>query len=253
MRLLEPVVDETEREETEPYRYNGNMKKRRTTDGASNASSLQDLMAAEHEQKLPETDRNTKQKKTSRKTSSKKKTGFGSSSRKASGKESVPVKSRKKSLENKEKKPRHMASWLLTLLLLLGNIALVLVLWALFVGGPSRIHDEQQQSALEAIEQQVPGVQGLQETIFDYVTWQGYTEDTLYWFDGNGSVITTRDLGTLDYEKAKAKAKDEYGIEADTIQTAYGYSAPCYEIRGSGKLLLLDYDTLEWIYEREDE
>lgn len=211
-------------------------------------------MAAEQKEKASNAQNNPVKKKVS-KTAAKsgsKKALAGSGKKKTADAESVPVKSKKK-LNEKDKKPRHMASWLLTLLLLLGNIALILVLWALFVGGPSRIHEEQQQKAITAIKEEVPEMQGLEQTIFDYVTWQGYTPDTLYWFDGNGSVITTRDMGTLDYDKAKAEAKEKYGIEAETIQTAYGYSAPCYEIRGSGRLLLLDYDTLEWIYEREDE
>lgn len=229
------------------------MTKRRTPDGASTPSSLQEQMLQEQAKKTPLQDQNTKPKK--QKTAASSPKARSASSAKKTAQESVPVKSRKKNLDNAKKKPkaRRMPSWLFTLLLILGNVLLILVLWALFVGGPSRIHEEQQQKALDAIHEQVPDVQGLEQTLFDYVTWQGYTTDTLYWFDGNGSVITTRDIGTLDYDAAREEAKDKYGIEADTIQTAYGYSAPCYEIRGSGKLLLLDYDTLEWIYEREDE
>lgn len=168
---------------------------------------------------------------------------------------SVPVRSARKPKKEKPKKPkkhRHLASWMVTLLLWIAVFVLAGSLWALFISGPSRIYEQQQSQVLQTIRTSVPDVQGLQRTVFDYVTWQGYTPDTLYWFDGNGDIITTRDMETLDYEKARTKALEEYGIEADTIQTAYGYTAPVYEIRGSGRLLLLDYDSLEWIYERED-
>lgn len=167
----------------------------------------------------------------------------------------LPVRSAGKPKKEKPKKPkkhRHLASWMVTLLLWIAVFVLAGSLWALFISGPSRIYEQQQSQVLQTIRDNVPDVQGLQRTVFDYVTWQGYTPDTLYWFDGNGDIITTRDMETLDYEKARAKALEEYGIEADTIQTAYGYTAPVYEIRGSGRLLLLDYDSLEWIYERED-
>lgn len=169
--------------------------------------------------------------------------------------DSVPVRSARKPKKEKPKKPkkhRHLASWMVTLLLWIAVFVLAGSLWALFISGPSRIYEQQQTQVLQTIRNNVPDVQGLQRTVFDYVTWQGYTPETLYWFDGNGDIITTRDMETLDYEKAKQTALEEYGIEADTIQTAYGYTAPVYEIRGSGRLLLLDYDSLEWIYERED-
>lgn len=168
---------------------------------------------------------------------------------------SVPVRSARKPKKEKPAKPkkhRHLASWMVTLLLWTAAFVLAGSLWALFISGPSRIYEQQQSQVLQTIRNNVADVQGLQRTVFDYVTWQGYTPDTLYWFDGNGEIITTRAMETLDYEKAKKKALEEYGIEADTIQTAYGYTAPAYEIRGSGRLLLLDYDSLEWIYERED-
>lgn len=138
-----------------------------------------------------------------------------------------------------------------TILLATVFVLLFLILWALFISGPNRIYEEKRQDTITKIEKSVENIQGLTMHQFDYLTYQGYTEDTLYWFDAKGEEITTRDIGTLDYEKARDTASDMYGIEVDSVQLGYGYDNPVYEIEGSDKLLLLDYDTLVRVYERE--
>lgn len=138
-----------------------------------------------------------------------------------------------------------------TILLAVLFVFLFLVLWSLFISGPNRIYEEQTQNTIAKIEKKVENIQGLMAHQFDYLTYQGYTEDTLYWFDAKGEEITTRAMETLDYEKARKTAADTYGIEVDSVQLGYGYDNPVYQIEGSGKLLLLDYDTLVRVYERE--
>ncbi len=140
--------------------------------------------------------------------------------------------------------------WPLTLGLfaLLGLI--IVCLWALFISGPARIHDRQKAEVIATMEEIVPGVEGLSENKFDYVTWQGYTSDTLYWFDMTGQIITSRPMTTLDYDKAEEKARTKYDLEAETVTLAYGYSGPVYQLESDERILMLDYDTLDWVYER---
>lgn len=138
-----------------------------------------------------------------------------------------------------------------TILLAVLLVFLSLILWSLFISGPNRIYEEKKQETIAKIEKKVEDIKGLTSHQFDYLTYQGYTEDTLYWFDAKGDPITTRDIGTLDYEKARKTAADTYEIEVDSVQLGYGYDNPVYEVRGSDKLLLLDYDTLTRVYERE--
>lgn len=141
--------------------------------------------------------------------------------------------------------------WGVTALLALGLFLLFSSMWALFIAGPARMHEEAQQQVISKIEKEVSGIQGLSEHIFDYVTWNGYTSDTLYWFNQKGEQITTRPIESLNYDQAKADALEKYGIEASSIQLAYGYNTPCYEIEGSDQILLLDYDTLTKVYQRQ--
>lgn len=142
---------------------------------------------------------------------------------------------------------------MMTILLCMILISIFAVTWSLFISGPSRLHEVQQEKVTEKIKKEVPSIQGLSEHIFDYVTYNGYTEDTLYWFDQKGDEITTRPIGTLDYDKAKQEALDKYQVETKTIQLTFGYNMPCYEIIGSNTLLLLDYDSLTLVYQREVE
>lgn len=138
----------------------------------------------------------------------------------------------------------------MTLGLCLAFVVVFWLLWCLFVAGPSRVHDQVEQERIDAIKSEVPNIQGLNQNNFEYITYQGYTDDTLYWFDMTGQIITTREMQTLDYNKARETAKSTYGIDADVIELAFGYTTPVYELQGSGKLLMLDYDTLEKVYER---
>lgn len=91
----------------------------------------------------------------------------------------------------------------------------------------------------------------MSEHVFNYITYQGYDDTTLYWYNAKPELITSRDIETLNYKKAKRIAKKNYNIKCDSIALGYGYNNPVYEIRGSNKLILLDYDSFERVYERE--
>lgn len=159
-----------------------------------------------------------------------------------------PLSSVKKKKTPKRRKKEW--GWWMTLLLAVVLLGLVASLWALFISGPAKVQEEKVAQVKARIEEQVPSVEGLMEHAFDFVTWQGYTADTLYWFDATGQIITQREMGTLNYDGARQKALSEYGMEANTIELAYGYSGPVYQLTSDKMLLMLDYDTLDWVYER---
>lgn len=140
----------------------------------------------------------------------------------------------------------------LTIVLVVVLIVSVLVLWALFISGPNRVQEEKLRQAKSLIQEKVESIEGIQENSFRYITYQGYTDTKLYWFDVNCDVIVTKDISKLDYDTAKMVAEETYGVVCDTISLAYGYNNPAYEIKGSGKYLLLDFDTFERIYERDN-
>lgn len=153
--------------------------------------------------------------------------------------------------KDKEEPAKQYWGWGVTLGLFATLILIIAVLWALFISGPARIEDATNKAVQERITQQVADVQGLRQTKFDYVTWQGYNESTLYWFDATGTLITQRDLSTLNYQQAREKALADYNLDATTVEVAYGYSAPVYRLENKERILMLDYDTLEWVYERK--
>lgn len=137
-----------------------------------------------------------------------------------------------------------------TILLSVILVLIIMILWSLFISGPSRVHEVTLQNAFDKITEENKGITGLTVHQFDYTTYQGYTTSTLYWFDENCDIITTREIATLNYEAAKEKALNEYGIECKTIELGYGYDNPVYEICSKDQMILLDYDTLERVYER---
>lgn len=156
----------------------------------------------------------------------------------------------KKTRRAPAKPEKRTYSWHLTLALTVVFVLGFLTLWALFVSGPARVHEHEQQQVVTRMEELAPGIENLEETFFAFPTWQGNTADTLYWFDANGEVITTRELSSLDYEKARKKALDDFGMDAASVQLGYGYNAPVYLLKNGNTVLMLDYDSLEWVYER---
>lgn len=140
-----------------------------------------------------------------------------------------------------------------TILLSLSFLLLFVILWSLFISGPNRIYEQEIAQAESKIKTEVEDIKGLTMHQFAYRTFQGYTESTLYWFDEAGDEIITKKIETLDYEKARTVATQDYGLEVESVQLGYGYDNPVYEIKGSDKLLLLDYDSFVRVYEREDQ
>lgn len=139
---------------------------------------------------------------------------------------------------------------LTTLGLVLVLILLVSLIWSLFISGPNRVAEQVERQQIAKIQKQNKEIQGITRHIFDYTTYQGYDEDNLYWFNAKSELITSREISTLNYSKAKKVAKKQYGIQCDSIVLGYGYDNPVYEIRGSHKLILLDYDSFVRVYER---
>lgn len=150
----------------------------------------------------------------------------------------------------KKRKKKKTYGWWLTALMLAVLVSMMSVIWALFISGPANIHNMKIEQAESVMEENVPDVENLSRHLFDYVTWTGNTSDTLYWFDASGAVITSRDMSSLNYTQARETARSDYGMEADTIELAYGYSGPVYQLENSQKILMLDYDSLAWVYER---
>lgn len=143
-----------------------------------------------------------------------------------------------------------LTSGMLTILLAAVLVLMVATTWSLFISGPSRIYEETQNAKMSLIKKNTEGIKGITRHVFDYVTYQGYTVDTLYWYNDNCEVITTREMSDLDYDRAKEIAKEDYGIDCESIVLGYGYNNPVYEIRGKNKMILIDFDTFVRVYER---
>ena len=78
---------------------------------------------------------------------------------------------------------KNKGSFRLTFILCIVLFLIISLNWSLFISGPSRIQEEKNEKILSKIEKRVEGIKGLTCQIFDYVTFNGYTKDTLYWFD----------------------------------------------------------------------
>ena len=94
------------------------------------------------------------------------------------------------------------------------------------------------------------GALRLQRHVFRYVTYSGEDRQNYYWFNTEGQVITTRAKGTRDDDAARVAAQ-ALGMDAESVTLGYGYENPVYVLQSGDTTLLLDYDTLELVDERE--
>ena len=133
-------------------------------------------------------------------------------------------------------KKQHGTKTTLGLVIIL--VLILLVIWSEFISGPNRVKEQIYTQRVEKIEKQNKHIKGISEHVFDYTTYQGYDDTTLYWYNAKSELITSRDIET-------------YKIKCEFIVLGYGYNNPVYEIRGSNKLILLDYDSFERVYERK--
>ena len=149
----------------------------------------------------------------------------------------------------RKRKKQHGTITTMALVIIL--VLVLILIWSEFISGPNRVKEQIYVQRIEKIEKKNKDIQGISEHIFAYTTYQGYDDTTLYWYNAKSNLITTRDIDTLNYKKAKRIAKKSSKIKCDSIVLGYGYNNPVYEIRGSNKLILLDYDSFERVYERE--
>lgn len=134
----------------------------------------------------------------------------------------------------------------LTVMLLL----VIASMWALFVSGPARAYEVKLAQEEEAIISQHDAVGNLQRHVFRYVTYSSEDRQNYYWFNTEGQVITMRAKGTRDDDAARAAAQ-ALGMDAESVTLGYGYEGPVYVLQSGDTTLLLDYDTLELVDERE--
>ena len=86
--------------------------------------------------------------------------------------------------------------------------------------------------------------------MFRYITYTGEDDSSYYWFNEEGQVITTREKTTRDDEAART-AVTQMGYTVETVTLGYGYEGPAYLVYCTDRLIVLDYDSREVIYERE--
>lgn len=127
---------------------------------------------------------------------------------------------------------------------------IIAVLWSLNVSGPARAYEAKIAAQIEAIHKEHDAIENIERDVFRYVTYIGEDQEMYYWLNEEAQVITTREKKTRD-DDAVLSAAAKLGYESASIRLGYGYDNPVYVVNTGGKILLFDYDSYEFIYERE--
>ena len=134
--------------------------------------------------------------------------------------------------------------------LLLVLLLVIAVLWSLSVSGPARAYEQKLEQQVRTIQEAHTAVGNIERHVFRYVTYTGEDDTSYYWFNEEGQVITTREKTTRDDEAART-AVTQMGYTVETVTLGYGYEGPAYLVYCTDRLIVLDYDSREVIYERE--
>lgn len=129
---------------------------------------------------------------------------------------------------------------------------LLLVLYmgiAVFISGPSRRYEAKIEAEEALILKQTPDVQDLQRHVFQYMVYAGEAGDTYVWFNAEGKQITSRPKDSARFTEVAQLAEAAYGLTDAQVSLGYGYEAPVYVITHKEREILLDYDTLEEVYD----
>ena len=94
-----------------------------------------------------------------------------------------------------KRKRQHGTTTTMALVIIL--VLVLLLIWSEFISGPNRVKEQIYAQRIEKIIKQNKNIQGLSEHVFNYITYQGYDDTTLYWYNAKSELITSRDIETI--------------------------------------------------------
>lgn len=133
------------------------------------------------------------------------------------------------------------------LLLLLVGILYIEV--AAYISGPLRSYDLKIEKQKDKIKEIYPEISNIYRHVFQYTVYSGSVKQSIVWFNENGEVVTTRNKEDVSMEAVSKKAIDDYHLNDFEINIGYGYDNPVYVIVSKECEVLLDFDSLELVYD----
>lgn len=125
--------------------------------------------------------------------------------------------------------------------------ALFLAIFALFVSGPQNRYEAVLEEKRQAI-QEKEDYQEVIRDVFRYTTFVAFDETHIDWYDINGKKIARREQSAIAEAAAKAQATALFQMQVETFRLGYGLEGPVYVLKEGDKTLLLDFDTLAFVY-----
>lgn len=144
---------------------------------------------------------------------------------------------------------KHLKSIPVTILLLLAAGAVVMIEIAVYISGPSRKYEDTVLKQEERIRSTYSAVKDLQRHVFQYTVYVGEDDDMYIWFNEEGSVITTKEKSSARFSEVKELARSVYGFQNAGVSLGYGYDNPVYVLDSGEREVLLDYDSMEEVYD----
>ncbi len=142
---------------------------------------------------------------------------------------------------------RFIGTLVLVFLLLLVIFAQIVI----YVSGPAIHYEEKIAAQEEVILKEYEGIKRLNRHVFAYIVYSGQDQNTYYWFNEQGALLTWRSLKDLDMETARKAAVEAYGMKEETLTLGYGYENPVYIIEDAQTEVYLDIDTMKQVFVRK--
>lgn len=143
----------------------------------------------------------------------------------------------------------HLKSIPVTIVLLLLLLIVVFSEIAIYISGPSRKYEDSVAKQEQKIKDAYGSVKELHRHVFQYTVYVGEDEQLYIWFNEEGNVVTTKEKSSARFSEAKRIAQSVYGLQDAEISLGYGYKNPVYVLVSDEREILLDYDSMEELYD----
>lgn len=144
-----------------------------------------------------------------------------------------------------------VGKWIGTFVLILVLLLVIFSEIVIYISGPAIHYEEKIAAQEEVILKEYEGIKRLSRHVFAYIIYSGQDDNTYYWFNEQGALLTWRSLADLDMETARKTAVDAYGMKEETLRLGYGYENPVYIIEDVQTEVYLDIDTMKQVFIRK--
>lgn len=135
--------------------------------------------------------------------------------------------------------------------LLIILLIVILIEIVLFISGPVLRYTDKVDKQIKTIQTSYEQVEEINRHVFNYIIYSAHDDQSYYWFNENGELLTSRAMAEVRLDEVKQLAVSDYQLEDATVKIGYGYENPVYIIENEQMEVYLDFDSMKQVFIRK--